>query len=62
MEKRYEAGDVPGLMAEPALPQDLVDSARKNADVAVIVLSRFSGEGWDREPVFYQEPVQYDNN
>lgn len=56
VEKRYEAGDVPGLMAEPALPQDLVDSARENADVAVIVLSRFSGEGWDREPVFYQEP------
>ncbi|MEY8403126.1 glycoside hydrolase family 3 C-terminal domain-containing protein [Oscillospiraceae bacterium 44-34] len=56
VEKRYEAGDVPGLMAEPELPQDLVDSARGNADVAVIVLSRFSGEGWDREPVFYQEP------
>jgi beta-glucosidase len=56
VEKRYEAGDVPGLMAEPALSQSLVDSARGNADVAVIVLSRFSGEGWDREPVFYQEP------
>ena len=56
VEKRYEAGDVPGLMAEPELPQSLVDSARGNGDVAVIVLSRFSGEGWDREPVFYQEP------
>ena len=56
VKKRYEAGDVPGLMAEPELPQSLVDSARGNADVAVIVLSRFSGEGWDREPVFYQEP------
>ena len=56
VEKRYEAGDVPGLMAEPALPQSLVESAKKDADIAVIVLSRFSGEGWDREPVFYQEP------
>ena len=56
VKKRYEAGDVPGLMAQPELPQGLVDSARGNADVAVIVLSRFSGEGWDREPVFYQEP------
>ncbi|MEY8316938.1 glycoside hydrolase family 3 C-terminal domain-containing protein [Oscillospiraceae bacterium 50-58] len=56
VEKRYEAGDVPGLMAEPELPQSLVDAARGDADVAVIVLSRFSGEGWDREPVFYQEP------
>ena len=56
VERRYEAGDVPGLMSEPELPQSLVDSARGNADVAVIVLSRFSGEGWGREPVFYQEP------
>lgn len=54
--KRYKAGDVPGLMAEPELPQNLVDAAREQADVAVIVLSRFSGEGWDREPVLYQEP------
>lgn len=53
---RYEAGDVPGLMAEPELSQALVDAAREQADVAVIVLSRFSGEGWDREPVLYQEP------
>lgn len=41
---------------QPNLPQDLVDAAREQADVAVIVLSRFSGEGWDREPVLYQEP------
>ena len=52
---RYAAGDVPGLMAEPELPQDLVESAKEQADVAVIVLSRFSGEGWDREPEFYLE-------
>ncbi len=51
----YAAGDVPGLMAEPELSQELVRSARENADVAVIVLSRFSGEGWDREPEFYLE-------
>ena len=54
--KRYEAGDVPGLMAEPELPQELTDSAREYADTAIITLSRFSGEGWDREPVLYQEP------
>ncbi len=53
---RYAAGDVPGLMAEPELPQYLVDMAGKQADMAVIILSRFSGEGWDREPVLYQEP------
>jgi beta-glucosidase len=55
VEKRYEAGDVPGLMAEPELPQGLVDSARGNADVAVIVLSRFSGEGWDRIPIIPED-------
>lgn len=52
---RYAAGDVPGLMAEPELPEALVRDAEKAADVAVIVLSRFSGEGWDREPVLYIE-------
>ncbi len=54
--RRYAAGDVPGLMAEPELPQNLANEAAKHADVAVIVLSRFSGEGWDRQPVLYQEP------
>ena len=49
--RRYAAGDVPGLMAEPELPQALIDGAKEHADVAVIVLSRFSGEGWDRQPV-----------
>ena len=52
---RYAAGDVPGLMAEPELPQSLVDGAKENADAAVLVLSRFSGEGWDREPELYLE-------
>ncbi len=51
VEERYAAGDVPGLMAEPALPAELLAAARENADTAVIVLSRFSGEGWDRIPV-----------
>lgn len=49
--ERYAAGDVPGLMAEPEVPAKLSDSAREYADTAVIVLSRFSGEGWDRIPV-----------
>lgn len=52
---RYAAGDVPGLMAEPELPRSLLRSARENADAAIIVLSRFSGEGWDREPELYLE-------
>ena len=54
--ERYAAGDVPGLMAEPELPEALTAEARAEADAAIIVLSRFSGEGWDREPSFYLEP------
>ena len=49
--ERRAAGDVPGLMAEPELPAELTVSAREWAETAVIVLSRFSGEGWDRIPV-----------
>lgn len=48
---QYAAGDVPGLMAEPELPEALTAQARAESDVAVVVLSRFSGEGWDRIPV-----------
>lgn len=48
--QRRAAGDAPGLMAEPALPEALLADARKNADVAILVFSRFSGEGWDRVP------------
>ena len=46
--ERYAAGDQPGLMAEPELPEALVAAARAASDVAVIVISRFSAEGWDR--------------
>ena len=55
VEKRYAAGDVPGLMAEPELPEKLLASAREYADTAVLVLSRFSGEGWDRIPVIPED-------
>ena len=55
VEARYAAGDVPGLMEEPELPETLAREAGEQADVAVIVFSRFSGEGWDRDPVFYVE-------
>lgn len=52
--ERYAAGDQPGMMAEPALPDGLVSAARAASDVAVIALSRFSGEGWDRSDVDYE--------
>ena len=52
--QRYAAGDQPGMMAEPALPAELLAAARQAADTAIIVLSRFSGEGWDRSDAEYE--------
>ncbi len=52
--ERYAAGDQPGMMAEPALPPTLLAAARRAADTAIIVLSRFSGEGWDRSDAEYE--------
>ena len=46
---QYEAGIVPGLTAEPELPDELVKKAAAYTDTAVISISRFSGEGWDRK-------------
>ena len=45
----YAKGGVPGLIEEPALPDELLKSAAAFADTAIISLSRFSGEGWDRK-------------
>lgn len=45
---QYKAGLVPGLIAEPDLPDALCERARVFTDTAVISISRFSGEGWDR--------------
>ncbi|MCR5273608.1 MAG: glycoside hydrolase family 3 C-terminal domain-containing protein [Lachnospiraceae bacterium] len=46
---RYEEGDLPGLVVEPELSDDLLNKAKDFADVAVVSISRFSGEGWDRK-------------
>ncbi len=47
--EQYAAGKVPGMIAEPELPDDLLAQARNFTDTAVISISRFSGEGWDRK-------------
>ena len=39
----------PGQKPEPALPEELCKRARAYTDTAVISISRFSGEGWDRD-------------
>ena len=48
---QYAAGAAPGMTVEPVLPDALVKDARAFADTAVISISRFSGEGWDRSSV-----------
>lgn len=49
----YSKGYVPGLVKEPELPDDLVDTASVLCDVAVVFISRFSGEDWDRKSIDY---------
>lgn len=48
VKSQYSTGAVPGMTVEPELPEDLLKKARAYADTAIITISRFSGEGWDR--------------
>ena len=41
-------GRIPGMTAEPEVPEELLKKARAFTDTAVISICRFSGEGWDR--------------
>ena len=51
IQAQYKAGAVPGMTREPELPDELLAGAVAHADVAVISICRFSGEGWDRKSV-----------
>ena len=53
VEQQYEDGAVPGMTIEPEVPVQLLEEAKEYADMAVIVISRFSGEGWDRKSIVY---------
>ncbi len=46
---QYEAKKEPGMIAEPAITDELCKIARRFTDTAIITISRFSGEGWDRK-------------
>ncbi len=48
LKKQYDEKKAPGMTTEPKVPSHLADEARSFADTAVIVLNRYSGEGWDR--------------
>ena len=53
IEAQYAKGAAPGMTVEPELKEEQVKDARAFTDTAIIVLSRFSGEGWDRSSVEY---------
>lgn len=57
VDKQYKDGAVPGMTVEPEIPSELLEGAKQFADTAVIVISRFSGEGWDRKSVPYEGQV-----
>jgi len=49
--KQYAEGAVPGMTVEPVITEQQVQEAKAFADTAIIVISRFSGEGWDRSGI-----------
>lgn len=49
MQKQYARSAVPGMSIEPDLPDGLMEAAKEFADTAIVTISRFSGEGWDRK-------------
>ncbi len=55
----YAGGGIPGLIAEAEFPDKIAREASRFCDVALIVISRYSGENWDRfakgAPVFSTE-------
>ncbi len=57
VERQYDDGAIPGMTVEPEVPAQLLEEAKQNADMAVIVISRFSGEGWDRQSVEYEGAI-----
>ena len=52
VQAQYAAGRVPGMTVEPELPDELVKKAAVFTDTAIVSISRFSGEGWDRKAAF----------
>lgn len=52
VKEQYKEGIEPGMTIEPALSEALVTGARNYTDTAIITISRFSGEGWDRKSTY----------
>ena len=54
VDRQYAEGTTPGMTVEPTLPTDLLAGAADFADTAIVTISRFSGEGWDRSSIEYE--------
>ena len=48
LKKQYAAGFIPGLTAEPKVPAEMIAAAAGFSDTVIVVLNRYSAEGWDR--------------
>lgn len=57
--EEYQKGILPGLMSEPVFPEEKAKYAATKTETAIIAISRFSGENWDRSsqeaPLFSSE-------
>ena len=57
VKEQYAKGAVPGLTVEPEVPHELLVRAKAFTDTAIISISRFSGEGWDRKSTFDKKNI-----
>lgn len=55
VQEQYQKGALPGMTVEPTVSRELIEQARAFADTAIISISRFSGEAWDRSEVSFSE-------
>lgn len=51
LKKQYANGRVPGLTEEPSVPKNLLKAATDFSDTVIVVLNRYSAEGWDRSDI-----------
>lgn len=51
LKAQYAKGRCPGMTSEPEITEQLLKGAKAFSDTALIVINRFSGEGWDRSSI-----------
>ncbi len=58
VKNEYKTGKEPGLTTEPQLSDELLKQTRAFTDTAIVSISRFSGEAWDRKVSSEQKEIQ----